>query len=108
VRELNRSGNYIAITPSQTAADQRRVRDLDHVVGYICKPPTSAYCIGIRKHDRYGNPCEPRPKQYRTDLRPGERVVLFRQMMHLKLPDLLIAGGKGEDIKRATLRSIAP
>lgn len=108
VRQLNRSREYVGLTPSQTAADHRRVRDLDYVVGYVCKPPTFAYSIGLRKRDRNGNPCEPRSKQYKDALRPGERVTFFRQLMHLRLPDLLIAGGKGEEIRRATLRSIAP
>lgn len=103
VRELNRSGRCIALTPSQTGADQRRVRDFDYVVGYVCKPPTHAYRIGLVSRDRQGA-CVPKPRQYSSDLRPGERITMFRHLMRRRLDQLMTAGGEGKAILRATKR----
>lgn len=101
VRDLNRSGQCIALTPSQTGADQRRIRDFDYVVGYVCKPPTHAYRIGLVARDRNGR-CAPKPRQYSSDLRPGERVTMFRHLMHHRVDRLMIAGGEGKDVLGAT------
>lgn len=93
-KDLNDSKQYIALSPGQDGAFQRQVREgeLSQASGYILKPPTSAYRLGRRSESTEAKPSF---IQYRSKLRPGERLTLYLQMRHLSLPETWIAGGKG-------------
>jgi hypothetical protein len=93
-KRLNKSKKYIPLSPGQDGVFQRQVREgeLSQALGYILKPPKSAYRLGRR---RESTDAKPSFIQYRSKLRPGERLTLYLQMRHLSLPEMWIAGGKG-------------
>lgn len=95
VAALNGSGKYTPVSPGQVGAHQRQVREreLASAVGYLLKPPKASYRLGLRTESVASG--EPRHIQYRSALRPGERLTLYLQLRHLSLPDLWIAGGEG-------------
>ncbi|UGY28870.1 hypothetical protein HU675_0020020 [Bradyrhizobium septentrionale] len=100
VRRLRRSGDYIPITPAQLGADVRSAIQgkFSGLIGYVLKPPTHSYRIGIdRVHERQTG--EIRHKQYRSRLRPGERLTLYLQMRHLDCDQMWIAGGGARQIR---------
>ena len=48
----------------------------------------------------------PRFKQKKDDLRPGERLTLFRLMQDLYLDQLALGGGEGAEILRRLKRRV--
>lgn len=94
VKRLNKSKKYIPLWPGQDGVFQRQVRkgEFPQALGYILKPAKSAYRLGRRRESTDANPSF---IQYRSKLRPGERLTLYLQMRHLSLPETWIAGGKG-------------
>ncbi|MBR0939246.1 hypothetical protein [Bradyrhizobium jicamae] len=105
VAELNSSGKYTPITPGQVGAHQCQVRkrELAGAIAYLLKPPKTAYRLGLRSESAVS--AEPSHIQYRSELRPGERVSLYLQLRHLSLPDVWIAGGQGRRILGRVKRS---
>ncbi|WP_157643023.1 hypothetical protein [Bradyrhizobium sp. WSM4349] len=93
-RKLNKSKRYIPLSPGQDGVFQRGVREgeLSRALSYIMKPPISAYRLGRRRESTDGKASF---IQYRSNLRPGERLTLYLHMRHLSLPETWIAGGKG-------------
>lgn len=92
IADLNRSGNYRAIAPNRPGAHCKKIKDceLPETLGYILKPPTTAYRLSIWvKEGRKTS------KQGKSRLRPGERLNLFNAMKGLSLPELALAGGEG-------------
>jgi hypothetical protein len=105
VRRLRASDDYIPITPAQTGVDVRKVIEgkFSGLVGYILKPPTHSYRIGIdRYHGR--DTGDTRHIQYRSKLRPGERLTLYLQMRHLTSDQMWIAGGDNRQIRSRAKR----
>ncbi|WP_445220464.1 hypothetical protein ACKWRH_10600 [Bradyrhizobium sp. Pa8] len=92
---LNRSQRYVALSPGQDGVFQRQVREgeLSRALGYILKPPKSAYRLGRRSKSI--DAAEPSFIQYRSHLRPGERMTVYLHMRHLSLAETWIAGGEG-------------
>lgn len=98
VAKLNGSRRYTPVSPGQVGAHQRQVREheLARAVGYLLKPPKTAYRLGRRTEAAASG--EQRHIQYRSKLRPGERLTLYLQLRHLSLPDLWIAEGEGKAV----------
>jgi hypothetical protein len=48
----------------------------------------------------------PKFKQWKDDLRPGERPRLFRLLQDMNLDHLALAGGKGTDMLRRLKRRV--
>ena len=75
-------------------------------VCYILKAPKKAY--RLYKWDTITPDGEiiPKFKQWKDDLRPGERLTLFRLMQDMYLDQLALGGGEGAEILRRLKRRV--
>jgi hypothetical protein len=76
-------------------------------VCYILKAPKKAYRLYKYEQITPDGEIILRFKQKKDDLRPGERLTLFRLMQDLYLDQLAVAGGKGAGILRRVKRRAA-
>jgi hypothetical protein len=105
ISSLEKAGRYRSIAPGLRATDVRRIKpsELPETVGYMLKAPANAYRVSlVDRTDKLGRTLINENgevlqgfKQGKSQLRPGERVNLFRAMRHLFLDDLIVAGGNG-------------
>ena len=106
LRRLEESGRYLAIAHGLKGTRAKKIKPgtLPKVLGYMLKPPSVAYRVSRRgdlaRPD--GSPVTnedgevlARFRQGKSELRPGDRVLLFKAMRPLYLDQLAIAGGKG-------------
>jgi hypothetical protein len=111
---LRESGNYQAVVAELKPVDIREVSngELPEIVGYLLKPPSHAY--RVQRYPWFGRDGEIRlkadgtprfyVKQLPSELRKGERVLVFHAMKHLGLDELLVAGGEGSALRTRALR----
>jgi hypothetical protein len=118
LRKLVVAGRCVAIADGLDATHIRKIKQgrLPAHVAYIMKSPSKAYRVSVRdREDARGQPVTDADgvvlqqfKQGKSDLRHGDRVVLFHAMKHLYLDKLAVAGGEGAGIlktaKRAALK----
>jgi hypothetical protein len=73
---------------------------------YVLKSPRKAY--RLYKYEQISPDGEiiPKFKQWKDDLRPGERLTLFRLMQDMYLDHLALAGGEGAEILRRMKRRV--
>jgi hypothetical protein len=102
IARLNKEGILLPIADGLPPADQRRISKgkLASKIAYVLKAPKKAY--RLYKWDTIAPDGEimPKFKQWKDDLRPGERLTLFRLMQDMYLDELAVAGGEGADILR--------
>jgi hypothetical protein len=100
IDNLNREG--ILLPVGLAAAHQKRISKgkLASKLCYILKAPRKAY--RLYKYDQVTADGEIvlRFRQKKDDLRPGERLTLFRLMQDLYLDQLALGGGEGAGILR--------
>ena len=105
---LNKSGVLLPIADGLAAAHQKCISrgKLADKVCYILKAPKKAY--RLYKWDTITSDGEiiPKFKQWKDDLRPGERLTLFRLMQDMYLDQLALAGGEGAEILRRLKRRV--
>jgi hypothetical protein len=114
VRKLRSSDRYRAVVEELKSAHAKQVAngELPETVAYILKPPSHAY--RVTRYPWMDEGGEPRlepdgtprfyVRQFRSDLRPGERVRVFHAMKHLAFSELLLAGGEGRALRAGALR----
>jgi hypothetical protein len=115
VRKLRKSGHYQAVVEELKSVDVVEVAngELPDIVAYLLKPPSHSY--RVQRYPWFGQDGEIRlkpdgtprfyVKQYRSELRKGERVRVFHAMKHLGLDELLVAGGEGSALRTRALRT---
>jgi len=89
--------------------------ELRDVFAYIVKPPIHAYRVTRYPHyDTEGKIRTRRngtrrffSQQKASKLRESERVTLFHATKHLGLDELMVAGGRGSDLRKQVLRRAA-
>jgi hypothetical protein len=75
-------------------------------VCYILKAPKKAYRLYKYEQVTADGEIILRFRQKKDDLRPGERLTLFRLMQNLYLDHLAVAGGQGAEILRRVKRRV--
>jgi hypothetical protein len=117
IRKLRKSGNYQAVVEefASVQAEQVANGELPGTLGYILKPPSHAYRVtryawASPDHEVRLKP-DGTPRFYVTqrtsNLRKGERIRVFHAMKHLRLEELLVAGGQGRALRARALRKAA-
>ena len=113
IENLNKEGILLSIADGLAAAHQKRISrgKLADKFCYMLKAPKKAYRLFKYEQITPDGEILLRFKQKKNDLRPGERLTLFRLMQDLYLDQLAVAGGEGADIlrrvKRRVLRDLA-
>ena len=105
---LNKSGALLPIADGLAAAHQKRISKckLADKFCYILKSPRKAYRLYKYEQITPDGEVLLRFKQKKDDLRPGERLTLFRLMQDLYLDQLAVAGGEGAEILRRVKRRV--
>jgi hypothetical protein len=100
----------LPIADGLAAAHQKRISKgkLASKIAYVLKAPKKAY--RLYRWDSWNGETRSKSKQWKDDLRPGERITVFRLMQDLYLDQLAVAGGEGTGmlrrIKRRVLRNV--
>jgi hypothetical protein len=75
-------------------------------IAYMLKAPQNGYRLAKINWVMPGGEIVPKFKQFKSKLRPGERLTLFQLMKDMRLDELAVAGGEGEDILRRVKRRL--
>jgi hypothetical protein len=106
IDRLNKRRILLPIADGLAAAHQKRISKgkVADKIAYVLKAPKKAY--RLHKWDIVSPDGEsiPKFKQWKDDLRPGERLTLLRLMQDLYLHQLAVAGGEGAEILRRMKR----
>jgi hypothetical protein len=111
IDRLNNQRILLPIADGLPAAHQKRISKgkVADKIAYVLKAPKKAYRLYKWETVSPDGEIIPKFKQWKDDLRPGERVTLFRLMKDMYLDQLAVAGGEGTDmlrrIKRRVLRN---
>jgi hypothetical protein len=102
-------GSLLPIADGLPAAHQKRISKgkLADKFCYLLKSPKKAYRLYKYEQITTDGEILLRFKQKKDDLRPGERLTLFRLMLDMYLDQLAVAGGEGADILRRVKRRAA-
>jgi hypothetical protein len=108
IEGLNKEGILLPIADGLAAAHQKRISKgkLASKICYILKSPKKAYRLYKYEAITPDGEIIQRFKQKKDDLRPGERLTLFRLMKDLYLDHLALGGGEGADILRRLKRRV--
>jgi hypothetical protein len=108
IESLNQEGILVPIADGLAAAHQKCISKgkLASKVSYILKAPKKAYRLFKRQEVMADGEIVLRFKQKKQELRPGERLTLFRLMKDLYLDQLALAGGEGAGILRRLKRRV--
>jgi hypothetical protein len=114
LRKLVEADRYVAIADGLDATHIRKIKQgrLPAHVAYLVKSPSKAYRVSVRdREDKCGQPVTDADgvvlrqfKQGKSDLRHGDRIVIFHAMKHLFLDKLAVAGGEGAGMLRTVKR----
>jgi hypothetical protein len=108
IDRLNDKRVLLPIADGLAAAHQKRISKgkVASKIGYILKAPRKAY--RLYKWDTVSLDGEiiPKFKQWKDDLRPGERLTLLQLMQDMYLDQLAVAGGEGTDMLRRLKRRV--
>jgi len=106
IENLNNQGILLPIADGLAADHQKRISKgkLASKIAYMLKAPRKAYRLYKYEQVTADGEIVLRFKQKKDDLRPGERLTLFRLMKDLYLDQLALAGGEGAEILRRVKR----
>jgi hypothetical protein len=114
LRKLVREGRYAAIADGLDATHVRKIKQsrLPAHVAYLLKSPSKSYRVSVRdRQDKTGQPItdadgvvQRRFTHGKSDLKHGDRIVLFHAIKHLYLDKLAVAGGEGTKLLRTAKR----
>jgi hypothetical protein len=109
IERLNKEGILLSIADGLAAAHQKRISrgKLASKVCYMLKAPKKAYRLFKYEQITPDGEILLRFKQKKDDLRPGERLTLFRLMQDMNLDHLALAGGEGAEILRRMKRRVS-
>jgi len=102
-------GSLLPIADGLAAAHQKRVSKgkLADKFCYMLKSPKKAYRLYKYEQVIADGEILLRFKQCKDDLRPGERLTLFRLLQDMYLDQLAVAGGEGAEILRRVKRRVS-
>jgi hypothetical protein len=108
INGLNKRGDLLPIADGLAAAHQKRISKgkLASKVAYILKAPRKAYRLYKYEQVTADGEIILRFKQKKDDLRPGERLTLFRLLKDMNLDHLALGGGEGAEILRRVKRRV--
>jgi hypothetical protein len=108
IASLNNKGILLPMADGLAAAHQKRISkgQLASKVAYILKAPRKAYRLYRYEQITTDGEIIFRFRQKKDDLRPGERLTLFRLMEDMYLDQLALAGGEGAEILRRLKRRV--
>jgi hypothetical protein len=108
IEGLNNKGILLPIADGLPAAHQKRISKakLASKIAYVLKAPKKAYRLYKWETVSPDGEIIPKFKQKKDDLRPGERLTLFRLMQDMNLDHLALAGGEGAKILRRLKRRV--
>jgi hypothetical protein len=108
IESLNKEGILLPIADGLAAAHEKRISKgkLADKICYLLKSPKKAYRLYKYEQITPDGEILLRFKQKKDDLRPGERLTLFRLMQNLYLDHLALAGGEGAEILRRLKRRV--
>jgi hypothetical protein len=109
IEGLNKDSILLPIADGLAAAHQKKISKgkLADKFCYMLKAPKKAYRLYKYEQITTDGEILLRFKQCKDDLRPGERLTLFRLMQDMNLDHLALAGGEGADILRRVKRRAA-
>jgi hypothetical protein len=109
IERLNKEGILLPIADGLAAAHEKRISTgkLADKFCYLLKSPKKAYRLYKYEQITPDGEILLRFKQKKDDLRPGERLTLFRLMKDMNLDQLAVAGGEGAVILRRVKRRLA-
>jgi hypothetical protein len=107
IERLNQ-GILLPIADGLAAAHQKRISKgkLASKIAYILKAPKKAYRLYKYEQITPDGEVIQRFRQKKDDLRPGERLTLFRLMQDMNLDHLALGGGEGAEILRRLKRRV--
>jgi hypothetical protein len=110
IDRLNDQRILLPIADGLPAAHQKRIskEKLASKIGYVLKAPKKAYRLYKWEIVSPDGEIIPKFKQWKDDLRPGERLTLLRLMQDMYLDQLAVAGGEGTDFLRRVKRRHVP
>jgi hypothetical protein len=108
INRLNDRGILLPIADGLAAAHQKCIfkGKLASKIAYILKAPRKAYRLYKWQQVTPAGEIILRFRQKKDDLRPGDRLTLFRLLQDLHLDQLALAGGAGADILRRVKRQV--
>jgi hypothetical protein len=103
---VEQGGVYLPVADGLAAAHQKRIPKGQLADKFRCvlKAPRKAYRLYRVEWITPDREVVARFKQKTSDLRPGERLMLFRFMADMYLDNLALAGGQAADILRRAKR----
>jgi hypothetical protein len=107
IERLNQ-GILLPIADGLAAAHQKRISKgkLADKFCYVLKAPKKAYRLYKSDTITPDGEIVPKFKQKKDDLRPGERLTLFKLMQDLYLDQLALGGGEGAELLRRLKRRV--
>ena len=107
IDRLNERKILLPIADGLPAAHQKRISKdkLASKIGYVLKAPKKAYRLYKWEIVSPDGEIIPKFKQWKDDLRPGERLTLLRLMQDMYLDQLAVAGGEGTAMLRRVKRT---
>jgi hypothetical protein len=108
IETLNQEGILLPIADGLPAAHCKRITkgQLASKLAYILKAPRKGYRLYKYEQVTPDGEIILRFKQKKDDLRPGERLTLFRLMQDMNLDHLALGGGEGAEILRRLKRRV--
>jgi hypothetical protein len=108
IEGLNKEGILLPIADGLEAAHQKCISrgKLASKVCYMLKSPKKAYRLYKWETISPDGEIIPKFKQWKDDLRPGERLTLFRLLQDMYLDQLALGGGEGAEILRRVKRRV--
>jgi hypothetical protein len=108
IESLNKKKILLPIADGLAAAHQKRISrgKLADKFCYLLKPPKKAYRLYKYQQITSDGEVILRFRQKKDDLRPGERLTLFRLMQDINLDHLALGGGEGAEILRRLKRRV--
>jgi hypothetical protein len=106
IDRLNDRRILLPIADGLAAAHQKCISKgkLVSKIGYMLKAPQNGYRLAKINWVMADGEIVPKFKQFKAELRAGERLTLFRLMQDMYLDQLAVAGGEGADILRRLKR----
>jgi hypothetical protein len=108
IERLNNERILLPIADGLAAAHQKCISKgkLADKFCYILKAPKKAYRLYKWETVSPDGEILPEFKQWKDDLRPGERLTLFRLLQDLYLDQLALGGGEGAELLRRLKRRV--
>jgi hypothetical protein len=109
IERLNERRILLPIADGLAAAHQKRISKgkVADKIAYVLKAPRKVYRLFKREFITADGKVICTFRQKKSDLRPGERVAVFRLMQDMYLDQLAVSGGEGTGMLRRVKRRVS-